>query len=173
MRPEKIDVVRFRDDGIVPNSDNLTIIYRKAVDIAELEDEASKQIDALVSPNGWQFSWAGSVFKRTHYHPNTHELLICFRCWAVLRLGGARFGKKFMLNAGDAVIIPAGVGHHLVESPPNFRVFGLYPKGITYETYWARPSLRRSALRKLARVPTPPADPLYGKTGEMLLLWSQ
>ncbi len=172
VRMESTITERFRDDGIVPNSDKPAVIYRNAVHFNDvLEKEAMVQLQKLVSPNGWDISWSDSVYKRVHYHPNTHEVLVCFRSWAILELGGRRFGKEFMIRMGDVVIIPAGVGHRRVESTPNFKVFGLYPTRFTYETYWAYEKFRRSAMGKLKWVPMPPADPVYGKKGHLLRMW--
>ena len=80
--------------------------------------------------NGWTGAWRGGVFDWHHYHMTTHEVLGCFAGWAVLQLGGED-GRTIRIEAGDVLVIPAGLAHKRLQSSADFGVVGAYPGGAT------------------------------------------
>lgn len=165
----------FADDGIVPNHPKLpAIVYDGAVTFNEPDDEpAGEALDDLVQENGWFVSWTGSIYRRVHYHSNTHECLVVFNGVAKVELGGRRLGKVIEVKGGDAILIPAGVGHRRIESSKDFIVFGVYPIGKQYDLCWDWERLRARSKARIRRVPLPADDPFFGKGGPMLKEWEK
>ena len=60
--------------------------------------------------NGWTGFWTDTIYDYTHFHSNAHEVLGIAEGNVSIRLGGEN-GSLFRLNAGDMLILPAGVGH--------------------------------------------------------------
>lgn len=164
---------QFADDGIVPNSKLPAIVYRGAITFTESDEEpAGDELDDHVQEHGWYLSWTDSIYRRVHYHSNTHELLVVFNGTAKVELGGRRLGKVVEVKGGDAILIPAGVGHRRIESSNDFTVFGLYPIGKKYDLCWDWERLRARSRSRVRRVALPAEDPLFGKGGPMLKEWN-
>lgn len=89
---------------------------------------------------------------------------------AQVRFGGAQ-GIVAELAAGDAVVIPAGVGHCLVEGH-DLVVVGAYPEGQDWDLCRATEADRAKALENIPWVPLPRLDPVFGVSGPMLALWT-
>ena len=84
---------------------------------------------------------------------------------------GGPDGPVFKVEAGDAALIPAGVGHCRLDDESGLSVVGAYPPG-------QRPDLRREgeAVREAIReavhsVPLPATDPVTGASGAVFDLW--
>ena len=119
-----------------------------------------ENFEELFGKNGWANSWRNGIYPFHHFHSTAHEVLGCYQGSCSAQFGGPE-GPVLRLNRGDALLIPAGVGHKLRESSPDFHVVGAYPDGTF-------PDLCRGELeefdRLLARVlalappPHPPVD---------------
>ena len=125
----------FADDGDVPNSRHPLIVYAGAIDPAAGDPAAA--FEDLFRANGWSDGWRNGIFPFHHYHSTAHEVLGIARGAAELRFGGEQ-GKTFQVKAGDAVLIPAGVGHKRLSATPDLMVVGAYPAGSA-----RRPHARR------------------------------
>ena len=68
------------------------------------------------------------------------------------------------LTAGDVVLIPAGVGHCLIEGE-DLVVVGAYPEGQDWDLCRASASDRTKALENIPWVPLPKLDPVFGPAG--------
>lgn len=170
--PFGVETFVFADDGIVPNSKLPAIVYRKAIAFAEPDEEAAgEELDHDLQQHGWYLSWTDSVYRKVHYHSITHELLVVFCGTAQIELGGRRLGKVVQVQGGDAVLIPAGVGHRRISSSGDFIVFGAYPIGKDYDLCWDWEKLRRNAKKRIRRVPLPADDPLFGASGPVHEHW--
>jgi uncharacterized protein YjlB len=76
------------------------------------------------------------------------------------------------VNAGDVVVIPAGVAHQRVVASPDFLVVGAYPPGQEdFDTLRGHPGDRPKADENIAAVAMPRSDPVEGSTGTLLELW--
>ena len=107
------------------------------------------------------------MYTTTHYHSTTHEVLCVFNGRAKLSFGGeSNPGKvETEVKAGDAIVVPAGVGHRLIEDVEGgFQMVGSYPKGCSWDMCYGRKGEeeKTEAAGKVAWVKS---DPLYGEDG--------
>jgi uncharacterized protein YjlB len=77
-------------------------------------------------------------------------------------LFGGPKGVRVTVEAGDAVLIPAGVGHCLIDSGDGLSVVGAYPGGTGYDLVRATPAARPAAIGRIAAVPAWARDPVTG-----------
>lgn len=153
-------------DGVPNNPDLPVVLLRKAIE----PTASDNSIRDLFEQNGWVGTWTWTVFDFHHFHPNAHEVLAVARGWGEILLGGPD-GLAVHFKAGDAVILPAGTGHCRTASSTDFLVCGGYPPGQSaYETLRAGEGGADVAAR-IAHVPRPTSDPLYGAGGPLLSAW--
>jgi uncharacterized protein YjlB len=167
----KAVVHRFSDDGIVPNHPRWPlVIYRRAVSFSD-EFAAAAVIDSLFEGNGWGRSWRDTIYDFVHYHSQVHEALGVAQGRAEVEFGGVK-GRRLRLAAGDVAILPAGTGHRLISSSKDFLVVGAYPPKGTYDECTDTRN-RPDAIKRIAKVRRPGSDPVYGKRGGIIKLWTQ
>ena len=171
-KPREIITGRFVNDGIVPNNPDLPVVICRDVITFGSTDAEETQIflGDQVSQNDWCCEWFGSVYRRLHYHSTAHEALIVFKGIADLQIGG-KSGREFRVYPGDMILIPAGVGHERVFSAFDFIVFGCYPNGQQWDMQWGWRKNLADSLIRIAKVPIPKSDPLYGKNGPLRKQW--
>jgi uncharacterized protein YjlB len=127
-------------------------------------------LEARFASNNWVNSWRWGVYAFHHYHSNTHEVLGVFSGSAELLLGGDQ-GQKVKVQAGDVIVIPAGVGHKCIWHDSDFTVVGAYPNGVDQDMNKGKESERPRADEKIASVPFPDEDPLFGKNEGLVKIW--
>jgi uncharacterized protein YjlB len=161
----------FTDDGAIPNNPELPLlVYPGALDPA-VGDLASS-FEALFAGNGWGGSWRNGIFPFPHYHSRAHEVLGIARGEAKVRFGGEQ-GVVTTVRAGDAVVIPAGVGHQNLGASADLLVIGAYPGGQRPDLCKGDAGERPQVLDSIARVPQPQADPIRGARGPLMEHWSK
>jgi uncharacterized protein YjlB len=153
----------------VPNNPLPLIIWPRIV--PEDEVDMAAWFEQTFAKNGWPPAWRYPIFPYTHYHPNTHELLGVADGWAEVLFGGDS-GRMVTLRAGDAVLIPAGVGHKQIYASEDFFAVGAYPQGMAPETLRDEPAKLDSSLQRVKQVPLPLRDPFTGKEGAMTDIWT-
>ncbi len=94
----------FEDDGSIPNSTLPLLVYRNAVPA----DPAA--IERIFAANGWPPAWRNGVHPFHHFHSSAHEVLGVARGEASVLFGGPD-GTVLPVQAGDVVVVPAGVAH--------------------------------------------------------------
>jgi uncharacterized protein YjlB len=157
------------DDGRFPNNERLPLlIYHQALNLPR--NHAASAIEELLEENDWRNSWRDGIYTYHHYHSTAHEVLAVFSGESKVQFGGPQ-GITRQLHAGDIVIIPAGVAHKNLESNDNFGIVGAYPEGRDWDICRGRKGERPAADRRIARVPIPKADPLFGPEGPLLEMW--
>ena len=167
-RPEVI-LQRLTDDGVFPNNANLPLtVYREAVALPEHDPAAA--FEALFAAHDWPPAWRYGIFGYHHYHSTAHEVLGVFRGRATIQFGGEQ-GVVMEVQAGDVVVIPAGVAHKSLDSSRNFCAVGAYPRGQQWDTCTGKPGERPRADDNIAAVPLPQADPVYGPKGPLMTHW--
>ena len=87
---------------------------------------------------------------------------------ARVRLGGDR-GVVLDVKAGDALLLPAGVGHQNLGASADLLVIGAYPKGQDWDL--CRQARSQKELYQIARVPLPSRDPICGVCGGLNEHW--
>jgi uncharacterized protein YjlB len=157
----------FADDGAIPNSRLPMLVYRGAVppDPAEIE--------RIFAANRWPPAWRDGVHPFHHFHSVAHEVLGVARGNASVLFGGPS-GRVLQIEAGDVVILPAGVGHCNQGQSPDLLIVGAYPEGreANLDTRRGNGAEHEEVVRNIARVPLPECDPVSGAGGALRRLWA-
>lgn len=117
--------------------------------------------------------WRYTMYTTTHYHSTTHEVLCVFSGRAKLLFGGEDNPGKVEAEvcAGDAIVVPAGVGHRLLEDLDDggsgFQMVGGYPKGCSWDMCYGKEGEEGKA-GEVRGVEWLERDPLYGDDGPVL-----
>lgn len=164
--PEVISL-KFQSSGGIPNNRRLpALIYKGA-----LGDPAEARVKELLEANGWGGTWRWRVYDFHHYHPASHEVLVCLRGWAHLTVGGPE-GATWRVSPGDVLVLPAGTGHRQEEAGGGFEVCGAYPPGQeSPDIVRAGERDMAAAEKTIAATPLPRTDPIYGESGPLLKAW--
>jgi uncharacterized protein YjlB len=144
-------------------------VYRDA--LAGGGDRASA-CEKMFAQNGWGGGWRNGIYADHHYHSTAHEVLGIARGNARVRLGGEG-GPVVELNAGDVVVIPAGIAHKREAATSDLVVIGAYPRGQHPDMCRAEVGARDRALANIAAVALPEADPVTGRADPLLLCWRE
>ena len=164
MLPEKLF---FQDDGTIPNSRYPALLYRQA--FAARDEAGAAWLEHRFAANNWTNSWRNGVYAFHHYHSTSHEVLGIYAGSALLHLGGEA-GQQVTVQAGDILVLPAGVGHKNLGGS-HLGVVGAYPDGRAWDVNRGLPGERPQTDKNIAALPLPTTDPLLGKAGGLLSLW--
>lgn len=163
-------VFRFEDAGAIPNNPTLPlVVYKRAIDLRG--GDPASIIEALFTRHAWPAAWRWGVYDFPHYHSTAHEVLGVYRGSASVRFGHTT-GATLVLEPGDAVVIPAGVGHQNLGSSRDFHVVGAYPDGQKPDLLRGAAGERPAADEAIASVPLPADDPVFGRIGPLFKHWS-
>jgi uncharacterized protein YjlB len=147
---------RFAPSGGIPNSGLPLLVWRGAL------LGGAEAITAHFARHGWSNAWTNGIYDYHHFHSIAHEALGVSRGEARVRFGGPD-GETLTLRAGDAVLIPAGVGHCREWASEDFEIVGAYPGGAYYDIRRGVPAERAEVEAKIAAVPLPARDPVKGR----------
>ncbi len=162
----EIKQFHFKDDGKIPNSKYSLLVYKNA--FSERNTAGAKWLEDTFAANNWTNSWRNGIYDFHHYHSTSHEVLGVYSGAALVHLGGEQ-GEKVNIEAGDIIIIPAGVGHKNLGGS-NLGIVGAYPDGRSWDINKGLDGERPAADKNIAALPIPEADPLSGK--EMPESWT-
>ena len=162
----EIKQFHFKDDGKIPNSKYPLLVYKNA--FSERNSAGAKWLEDTFASNNWTNSWRNGIYDFHHYHSTSHEVLGVYSGEALVHLGGEQ-GEKVNIEAGDIIIIPAGVGHKNLGST-DLGIVGAYPDGRSWDINKGLAGERPAADKNIAALPIPEADPLSGK--EMSESWT-
>ena len=158
----------FEDDGGIPNS-RLPVLAYHGIEPAH----AASSCEELFATNGWLGAWRDGIFSYHHFHSTAHEVLGIVAGSAAVILGGPSVGKRFEVQAGDVLVLPAGTGHCNDGSTADLLVIGAYPDGMSWDLRRGDPAEHDEVLRNISRVPLPKADPVEGAAGSLVGLWGK
>lgn len=167
LTPEKFF---FKDDGIIPNNKLPLLVYKNA--FSQRGTNGADWLEAKFKSNNWYNSWRYGIYPFHHYHSITHEVLGVFQGSAKVHMGGPN-GQIINIEAGDILVIPAGVGHKCIEHSDDFTVVGAYPNGMEWDLIKEEKDKHANSLTNIAKVPLPNADPILGKDGGTLMIWKK
>jgi uncharacterized protein YjlB len=155
----------FDDDGAIPNSALPLLVYRAAV------PADATGIERLFAANRWPPAWRDGVHPFHHFHSTAHEALGVARGEASVLFGGPN-GKVLTVQAGDVVVIPAGVAHCNQHQSHDLLIVGAYPEtSRSPDLRRGNPAEHDTAKRTADAVPLPAADPVGGVSGALSRIW--
>ena len=158
-------------DGAFPNNRCLPLLhYPQAVALSGKDPAAI--FEALFRAHLWAGSWSNGVFDFHHYHSTAHEVLGVYRGAARIGFGGPQ-GVTVEARGGDVTVIPAGVAHQRASASPDFAVVGAYPRRKRPDMCYGRPGERPDTDGNIQATALPAADPVYGASGGLMILWHE
>ncbi|WP_080056674.1 cupin domain-containing protein [Spirosoma aerolatum] len=168
QKPMLPETFVFADDGKIPNSKFPLLVYRNI--FTERGNAGAEWLEKRFAGNNWTNSWRNGVYSFHHFHSTSHEVLGVYSGSALLHLGGEQ-GQKVKVQAGDILVIPAGVGHKNLEST-QLGIVGAYPEGRSWDLNKGLPGERPQVDKAIATVPLPQTDPLLGKEAGLTKIWT-
>lgn len=191
MAASSVEHYLLPEAGRSPNNATLPLlVYRAAVRIDDHDPEGA--VEKAFWANNWGDGFRGDTFPFHHYHSGAHEVVGCARGKARLQFGGPT-GLVIDVQAGDAVLIPAGVVHCRLDDTPGYTSIGAYPPGQKPDLCVLSESDARAVRERndteglelkvigdnelpatkasIAGTAVPATDPIGGKDGAVQALW--
>ena len=169
MAKPSIQTLLITDDGIFPNNNRLPLILVQQAFDPKVKNLV-KTIEKTFHGNAWGKSWRNGIYNFHHYHSTAHEVLGLYTGKVKAQFGGPD-GQVVFAEAGDVIIIPAGVAHKNLEQSPDFRCVGAYPEGQSPDMQYGKAGERPQADQNIRSVPFPKRDPVFEKEGPLLEIW--
>jgi uncharacterized protein YjlB len=166
---DKVLAYLLAADGAIPNHPNWPLlVYPGAVAVTGADP--AEAFEMLFTRNRWPAAWRNGVFPFHHYHSNGHEVLGIYSGEATVQFGGES-GVTLVARPGDVIVLRAGTGHKKLSSRGALGVVGAYPDGAQPDT--CMPPFARASrnAERIARVPLPAADPVFGAHGPLFEHW--
>ena len=156
------------ENGRFPNNAALPLLI---VPDAFAENRVTPEgFEQLFTAHRWPAAWRNGLYDFHHYHSTAHEALGIYSGWVEACFGGPG-GLVITAEAGDVIIIPAGVSHCNVAQSPDFKVVGAYPQHQVWDMKYGRDGERPGVDQVIAGVALPDEDPVYGREGPLRTLW--
>src|SRR5258708_30699555 len=126
LHAARVDQYLFRDDGKIPNNRDLPLLIYRGVLDHDGNDPAAR-CESLFARNHWRDAWRNGIYNYDHFHATTPEVLGIVRAHVQVRFGGEA-GLIVEIEAGDVVVIPAGVGHKNMGASGDLLGVGADPR---------------------------------------------
>jgi uncharacterized protein YjlB len=156
----------IEENGLFPNNPRLPLLIYKSCFLNTPADA----IEDIFLSNGWKNSWINGIYPFHHYHSNTHEVLGVASGMCSVQIGGEG-GKVFEIEAGDVLILPAGVSHKKISCSSDFQVVGAYPHETQYDMCYGSEKEQSFALDSIKNSLLPKTDPVFGSKGPLFQFW--
>ena len=152
-----------KPQGRIPNSRFPLLIHRNAIPGGGVD-----AVKARFRENGWGNNWEyPGVYEYAHFHSTTHECLGCASGWMEFNLSVGDGGwTKVRIEAGDVIVMPAGVSHEDVGHSNDIMMCGGYADGRDWDNIqeeFLTPELYYMACKSIMALPIPSLDPATGK----------
>lgn len=130
---------------------------------------AAAQIEAHIKAVGvCRPMWRYPMYSDDHFHTTAHEFLVIWRGRALLNFGGEGCSGAVVveLGKGDAILIPAGVSHRLVQDiEGGFEMVGSYLiDSEHWDMCYGHPG-EEEHVANIKHLPWFTRDPIYGEGG--------
>jgi uncharacterized protein YjlB len=156
-------------DGAIPNHPRWPLlIYPGAVAIAGPDPAAA--FEEMFKRNRWPAAWRDGVYPFHHFHSTGHEALGIYEGEVTVQFGGEA-GVTVTARPGDVIVLPAGTGHKKLASRGTLGVVGAYPEDGHPDTCTPPFARAAAAAQRVAKVPLPACDPVYGPHGPLFEHW--
>lgn len=146
--------------GNAPNSRFPLMVHRQS-----MPGGGADEMIGMFRANGWSNNWRyPGVYTYPHFHSTTHECLGVALGWMEVEMFG-RGGTTLRVEAGDTIVIPAGVSHNMVGHSDNILMVGGYPDGRDWDNIQEEQltePLRRAAAKRIMMLPIPSRNPATG-----------
>ena len=162
-----VETIMLRPEGRIPNSTLPVLYYRGGLPV---ELRLASQCQALFAENNWVGNWVDGLYNCWHFHVTGHEVLGCVAGEAVVGLGGET-GQRFVVEAGDVLVLPAGTGHRSFSTSDRFSIVGGYPPGQDGTITRPEEIEPDEAAKRIAALDLPLSDPLLGTDGPLVQAW--
>ena len=159
----------FDDDGRFPNNADLPLVIITSA--LEKESVTPEKLERTFTQNGWPAAWRNGLYDFHHYHSTAHEVLGVYSGWVKACFGGPE-GEVFKAEAGDIIIIPAGVAHCNKGQSSDFSVVGGYPVDQGWDMMYGKEGERPGADENIKNVSKVISDPVFGPTGPLMKFWT-
>lgn len=166
----KVDTHYLKEQIPYPNNTLPLLYYKNFLIASNNEPITSTAMIELFERNGYTNGWIDGIYDYHHFHSTAHEVLACFSGEAHVQFGGSN-GPIILFSIGDAVLIPAGVAHRLIDQSSDFKVVGAYPDNKKPDMQTGASGNREKIIQNIAKVPVPTLDPISGKTGPVHRYW--
>lgn len=114
--------------------------------------------------------WRYTMYSTTHFHSTAHEVLCISSGKAKLCFGSEENSKReeIVVEMGDVIILPAGVGHRLLEDMHGgFEMVGAYQKGKSWDMCYGKEG-EEAKVKSIRDLGWFERDPIYGDEGPVL-----
>lgn len=144
-------------------------MYHRAVGI--IGSDPACNFEGRFQKHQWVDCWRNGIYDYHHFHSTSHEVLGIYRGSAKVQFGGPQ-GVILEVQAGDVVVIPAGVAHKNLGSSSDFGVVGAYPEGFEPDMNYGKSEEHPKVDQNISAVPVPLSDPVYGDHGPLFQHWA-
>ena len=169
VRTGEVVAKLLADDGLIPNNPRLPLLlYKQAIKLGV--NDPAEVFETLFTANGWPAAWRNGIFPFHHYHSTAHEALGVYSGSATALIGGEQ-GIECIVEAGDVIIIPAGVGHKGLTASADLGIVGAYPTATGPDMCKGEAEQHAAHRAAIAEVQVPERDPLFGVHGPMHTHW--
>lgn len=167
-RTENIFSHLLAEKGLYPNNARLPLLV--VGQVFQKNRATPEGFERLFTAHQWPAAWRNGLYDFHHYHSTAHEVLGIYSGWVEACFGGPG-GLVMKAEAGDVIIIPAGVSHCNVGQSPDFKVVGAYPQNQVWDMKYGKHGERPGVDRVIAGVALPDEDPVSGTDGPLKTLW--
>lgn len=99
-------------------------------------------------------------------------MLGCASGWVMAQLGRPESETVLRLNAGNVVVLPAGMSHCNRGHSPDSQIIGAYPTGQAPDMHDGEPQEFDRVVAAAEAVTRPERDAVLGADGPLITAWS-